>query len=135
MEKLQTDIGGKVKLLLFTLAKTQEILESGNVLAIYRHREALSTIVKLVDTLKLQVVEKKFKQGEPDEDITKWSEDIEHQVVQVDAKVTQLNKHLATIKTQEDFEAKETEKSLKAKEREDHLNLNAQSLSRNWSLS
>lgn len=104
-------------------------------LAIYRHREALSTIVKLVDTLKLQVVEKKSKQGEPDEDIAKWNEDIEHQVAQVDAKVTQLNKHLATIKTQEDFEAKEMEKSLKAKEREDHLNLNTHSLSRSWSLS
>ena len=47
--------------------------------------------MKLVDTLKLQVVEKKFKQGEPDEDIAKWNEDIEHQVAQVDAKVTQLN--------------------------------------------
>ena len=71
MEKLQTDIGGKVKLLMFTLAKTQEILESGNVLAINRHREALSTIVKQVDTLKLQVVEERFKEGDPDEDIAK----------------------------------------------------------------
>ena len=48
----------------------------------------------------------------------KWSEEIEHQVAQVDAKVTYFNKHLAT---QEDFEAKETEKALKAKEREDQL--------------
>ena len=121
MEKLQNDIGGKVKLLLFALAKTKEILESGNVLAIDRHREALSTIVKQEDTLKLQVVEEKFKQGEPNEDIAKRNEEIEHQVTQVDAKVTHLNRHLATIKTQEDFEAKETEKALKANEREDQL--------------
>ena len=73
---------------MFTLAKTQEMLESGNVLAINRHREALSTIVKQVDTLKLQVVEERFKKGDPDEDIAKWSEEIEHQVAQVDAKVT-----------------------------------------------
>ena len=45
MENLQKDIEGKVKLLLFTLAKTKEMLESGNELAINRHREALSTIV------------------------------------------------------------------------------------------
>ena len=61
MEKLQKDIGGKVKLLLFTLAKTQEILESGNVLAINCHSKALSTIVKQVDTLKLQVLEEKVQ--------------------------------------------------------------------------
>lgn len=118
MEKLQKDIEGKVKLLLFTLAKTQEILESRNELAINRHRQALSTIVKQVDTLELQVVEEKFKQGESNEDIAKWSEEIEHQVAQVDAKVTYFNKHLAT---QEDFEAKETEKALKAKEPKDQL--------------
>lgn len=115
MEKLQNDIGGNVEPLLFTLAKTREIPESGNVLAISR------TIVKQEDTLKLQVVEEKFKQGEPNEDIARRSEEIEHRVAQVDAKVTHLNKHLATIKTQEDFEAKETEKALKAKKREDQL--------------
>ena len=57
METLKADIGGKRKLLVFTLGKTQDILESGNVLAINLHREALSTIVNQIDILKLQVVE------------------------------------------------------------------------------
>ena len=59
METLKADSGGKRKLLVFTLGKTQDIQESGNVLAINRHREALSTIVNQIDILKLQVVEER----------------------------------------------------------------------------
>ena len=59
----------EVKLLLFTLGKTQGVLEYGNVLAINRHREALSTIVGQIDILKLQVVEERFKEGDSKEDI------------------------------------------------------------------
>ena len=61
MEQLQGDIEGKRKLLLFRLGKTESVLESGKALAIKRHREALSTIANQIDTLKLQVVEEKFK--------------------------------------------------------------------------
>ena len=63
MEKLQADIGAKLKLLVFTLGKTQD---SGNFLAINRHREALTTIVNLIDILKLQVVEKMINAGDSD---------------------------------------------------------------------
>ena len=38
-------------------------------LAIKRHREALSTIANQIDTLKLQVVEEKFKASDSEEDI------------------------------------------------------------------
>ena len=120
MEKLKTDIGGKLKLLSFTLGKTQCVLESGNVLAINRHREALSSIVSQINIFKLQVVEERFKEGDSEEDIEKWSIEIENQVAEVDIKVACINEHLACIKS-EDFKAQETEKELKAKEREDQL--------------
>ena len=119
METLKADSGGKRKLLVFTLGKTQDIQESGNVLAINRHREALSTIVNQIDILKLQVVEERFKEGNSEEDITKLSTEIEDQVVQVDIKVTHINEHLASLKSEEDSKAQETEKELKAKEREE----------------
>ena len=114
MEKLRTDTGGKLKLLLFTLGKTQGVLDSGNVLAINRHREALSIIVSQIDILKLQTVEERFK-----EDIVQWSTEIENQVAQVDIRVAHINEHLASIRSKEDFKAQETE--LKAKERADQL--------------
>ena len=119
METLKADSGGKRKLLVFTLGKTQDIQESGNVLAINRHREALSTIVNQIDILKLQVVEERFKEGNSEEDITKLSTEIEDQVVQVDIKVTHINEHLASLKSEDDSKAQETEKELKAKEREE----------------
>lgn len=64
MEKLKTDIGGKLKPLLFALGKTQGVLESGNVLAINHLREPLSTIGSQIDILKLQLVEERFKEGD-----------------------------------------------------------------------
>ena len=121
MEKLKTDIGGKLRLLLFTLGKTQGMLESGNVLAINRHREALSTIVSQIDILKLQVVEERFKEGDSEEDIAQWSTEIENQVAQVDIRVAHINERLASFRSKEDFKAQETEKELKAKERENQL--------------
>ena len=90
-------------------------------LAINRHREALSTIVNQIDILKLQVVEEKFKAGDSEEDITKWSTESENQVAEVDLKVTHINEHLASLKSEEDLKAQETDKELKAKEPEDQL--------------
>ena len=80
MEQLQADIQGKRKLLLFTLGKTASVLESGKVLAIKRHREAPSTIANQIDTLKIQVVEEKFKASVSEEDIAQWSQEMEQQV-------------------------------------------------------
>lgn len=121
MEQLQADIEGKRKLLLFTLGKTESVLESGRVLAIKRHREALNTIANQIDTLKLQVVEEKFKASHSKEDIALWSQEIEQQVAQVDTQVTNINEHLANLKLEEDSKAQESENELKAKEREDQL--------------
>lgn len=61
MEKFKADIDGRLKRLVFTSGKTHDILVSGNVLAINRYREALSTIVNQTDILKLQVVEERLK--------------------------------------------------------------------------
>ena len=121
MEQLQAEIEGKRKLLLFTLGNTESVLESGRVLAIKRHREALSAIANQIDTLKLQVVEEKFKASDSEEDIALWSEEIEQQVAQVDNQVTNINEHLASLKLEEDSKAQESENELKAKEREDQL--------------
>ena len=90
-------------------------------LAIKRHREALSTIANQIDTLKLQVVEEKFKASDSEEDIAQWSQEIEQQVAQVDTQVTNINEHLASLKLEEGSKAQESENELKAKEREDQL--------------
>ena len=135
MEKLEADIEGKVKLLIFTLGKTQGIQHSGSVLALTRHHEALNTIVKQIDSLKLQVVEERFKRGDSDDDITKWSAEIDNHVAQVDTKVTLLNEHLASIKLEEDLRLKIPKGLVRRRSARISLNLNVHSLSRNWNLS
>ena len=59
MEKLEADIQDKLKLLKFTLGKTDEVLESNSALAINTHHDALNTLVGSIDPLKLQVLEGK----------------------------------------------------------------------------
>ena len=113
MEKLQADIQGKVKHLKFTLGKTDEVLEPNSALAINRHRDALNTLVGRIDQLKLQVLEELF--------FATWTAGIEIQVAKVDTKVTHLNEQLTRIKAEKDHKAKESEKILKTKEREEQL--------------
>ena len=121
MEKLEAYIQGKLKLLKFTLGKTDEVLESNTALAINRHRDALNTLVGSIDQLKLQVLEEMFKNSETDEVIATWTAGIETQVAEVDTKVTYRNQQLTRIKAEEDHKAKESEKILKTKEREEQL--------------
>jgi len=121
MEKLQADIQGKVKLLKFTLGKTDEVVESNSALAINRHRDALNTLVGSTDQLKLQVLEEMFKNSETEEVIATWTAGIETQVAEVDTKVTHLNEQLTRIKDEEDHKAKESEKIIKTKAREEQL--------------
>ena len=118
MEKLEADIQGKLKLIKFTLGKTDEVLESNCALAINRHRDALNTLVGSIDQLKLQVLEEMFKNSETEEVIATWTAGIETHVAEVDTKVTYLNEQLTRIKAEEDHKAKESEKILKKKERE-----------------
>lgn len=80
----------------------------------------LRSIVSQIDILKLQVVEERFKEGDSEEDIAKWTTEIETQVSKVDIKVTHINEHFVSIKSEENFKARETEE-LKAKECEDQL--------------
>ena len=121
MKNLHADVKGKVKLLDFTLGRTNEILESNSALAITRHREALTTIVGSLDQAKLKVLEEMFKRGDTQEAIDSWTAGIEGHVAEVDTKLARLSEHLANIKADEDLHTKEKESTLKAKEREEQL--------------
>ena len=79
MEKLEADIQGKLKLIKFTLGKTDEVLESNSALAINRHHDALNTLVGSIDQLKPQVLEEMFKKSETEEVIATWTAGIETQ--------------------------------------------------------
>lgn len=121
MENLQADVKGKVKLLDFTLGRTNEILESNNGLAITRHQEALTTIVGSLDQARLKVLEEMFKRGDTQEATDSWTAGIEGHVAEVDTKLALLSERLAKIEAEEDLHTKEKESTLKSKEREEQL--------------
>ena len=70
MEDMSKGIQGKVRLLQFTLGKSEEILNTGSALLITRHRDALNTIVQSIEQLKLQVVEEMFNNDKSEEEIS-----------------------------------------------------------------
>ena len=121
MEKLKEDLKGKRNLLLFTLGKSESVLGTGNVQTIKRHREALSSIADQIDALKLQVVEEMFKSSDSEENIGDWNDEIEKQIGEVDTRVTYINERLASLKLEQDTKTQESEKEIKARDREEQL--------------
>ena len=65
-------LGTERQLLKLTQNKTKVILDKGNLDKIIRHKEALETIVKDVEKLKIQGEKAKVKDGVSIEDVQTW---------------------------------------------------------------
>ena len=115
-------IQGKVKLLQFTLGKSEEILKTGSALLITRHRDSLNTIVQSIEQLKLQVVEEMFNNDNKiEEEISTWTANIEGRVSEGDTMISKLTKCANDLKVEEQLTVKEAENVVKNKEREELL--------------
>ena len=121
MEDISKGIQGKVKLLQFTLGKSQEIQNTGSALLITRHCDSLNTIVQSIEQLKLQVVEEMFNNDKSEEEISTWTATIEGRVSEGDAMITKLTKCVNDLKAEEELRVKEAENVVKNKEREELL--------------
>ena len=119
MEDISKGIQGKVKLLQFTLGKSQEIQNIGSALLIARHRDSLNTIVQSIEQLKLQVVEEMFNIDKAEEEISTWTATIEGRVSEGDAMITKLTKCVNDLKAEEELRVKEAENVVKNKEHEE----------------
>ena len=121
MEDMSKGIQGKVKLLQFTLGKSEEILNTGSALFITRHRDSLNTIVQSIEQFKLQVVEEMFNNDKSEEEISTWTATIEGRVSEGDRMITKLTKCANDLKVEEELRVKEAENVVKNKEREEQL--------------
>ena len=119
MEYISKGIQGKVKLLQFTVGKSQEIQNTGSALlpVITRHRDSLNTIVQSIEQLKLQVVEEMFN-NDKSEEISTWTATIEGRMSEGDAMITKLTKCVNDLKAEEELRVKEGENVVKNKVRE-----------------
>ena len=72
MESLESTLQGKLKAVTFTLSKTDSILEKRNKITIQRHKDSLNSMLNAIQTLKQQIEEAKFTNGESEEDVGDW---------------------------------------------------------------
>ena len=79
MEKLTSELDVKLKLLTFTQGKTKGIVDKGNREGVERHRDALRSIVKKVQSVKTQIEQAKLESGVAVDELTKWSDGVEAQ--------------------------------------------------------
>ena len=74
----------KLKALQLCLKRTDEILSKGERIAVERQKESIATIVSTITTLKGSIEEAKFGQGDTEENVEQWSNEIDARVTEAD---------------------------------------------------
>ena len=121
MESPESTLQGKLKAVTFTLSKTDSILEKRNKITIQRHKDSLNWMLNAIQTLKQQIEEAKFTNGESEEDVGDWGKSVEARIGQVDAKVTSLLKVIGDLETEEKARQQEEQCKLVNTTRQDQL--------------
>ena len=93
-EKLHAiGIDGKIRLLNFTLKKTDGVMTTSDEEVAVRQKRQLTKIILSLSDLK-QEIEEKFIAGDSEKIVTEWSESIEKTIALGDEKVKQLNEYI-----------------------------------------
>ena len=121
MEKLTSELDVQLKLLTFTQGKTKGIVDKGNREGIERHRDALRSIVKKVESVKTQIEQAKLESGVAVDELTKWSDGVEAQQETADEEITYLSETLVQINYKTSLQAKKCEKELAERDRDKQL--------------
>ena len=121
MENTSEALETERQLLKLTRNKTKAILDKGNLDKIIRHKEALETIVKDVEKLKLQGEKAKIKDGVSIEDVQTWGADIEGDIDKADGDILRLNQYIQDAGAKSENEKREKEKIRLQEQREEEL--------------
>lgn len=121
MEALNKDLTAKLQLLQFKDAKTEGIVQAGNVETIDRHLDALRRLSREADDLKLQIEQEKITNGVTLEDVTIWSGEIEAKLASVDESVVVAGKRLNEMKKEASMAGEEIEEVSLHKKRKEQL--------------
>jgi hypothetical protein len=101
LKKQITELETKLKALNFRIKRCDEILQKGEKAAVERQRDSIQAIVSTINILKGSIEEAKFGQGENEDDIGQWSQDIEAQVAAADQHCEKLSQFIKEIDTKE----------------------------------
>ena len=92
MEKAIADLSGKIKILNFRLAKTDEIIERSDKEALKRHKASIDNSTSTVNTLKETIAK-----GETEENVREWGAEIETNLAEADRQKRRIEKKLEEI--------------------------------------
>ena len=95
------EIEGKLRLLKFTIKKTDGILETNDEEVAIRQKGQITKIILAISDLKQVIEEKKFIEGDSEENVAAWGESIEENIALADENVKQLNEHIQRLKADE----------------------------------
>ena len=96
------EIEGKLRLLKFTIKKTDGILETNDEEVAIRQKGQITKIILAISDLKQIIEEKKFIKGDSEENnVAAWGESIEENIASADENVKQLNEHIQRLKADE----------------------------------
>ena len=99
-QKLNT-IDAKMRMLNFTLNKTDSVLTVSDEEVVARQKGNLTKIILAVSDLKQEIEEEKFMQGESEENVATWGESIEENIALADEKVKKLTEHIQRLKAEQ----------------------------------
>ena len=125
LEKLIKEVGTKLQLLEFKKSKGKDIVEKKNTTTLERHVDALATLAKEVDEVKVKIEEKKLEEGLSMEEVCTWSNEIDEKIEGVDAEIEYLRKCLNEARQ---LAEKEKEDELRSIEREKQLEFEKEKL-------
>ena len=85
-------------------------------------------MLNAIQTLKQQIEEAKFTNGESEEDVGDWGKSVEARIEQVDAKVTSLSKVIGDLEIEEKARQQEEQCKLVNTTRQDQLEIESWNL-------
>ena len=94
MEKKLAELTGKLKALSFTLGKTEDVIAKENREVTERQGTSITTMIRAVNNLKELILEQKFAEGQTDDEVAAWGEEIEDRLVEADEQVQMLNNQI-----------------------------------------
>ena len=126
LEKLIKEVGTKLQLLEFKKSKGKDIVEKKkNTATLERHVDALATLAKEVDEVKVKFEKKKLEKGLSTEEVCTWSNGIDEEIEGVNAEIEYLRKCLNEARQ---LAEKEKEDELRSIEREKQLEFEKEKL-------
>ena len=92
------EIESKLRLLKFTIKKTNGILETNDEEVAIRQKGQMTKIILAISDLKQVIEEKKLIKGDSEENVAAWGESIEENIALADENAKQLNEHIQFLK-------------------------------------